>query len=178
VLDGFKELKMNVILSKSSKGLSLIEVLVLFAALAVLLPFANPMFRDNSARSAIKEATVQVALALHNARNSARSSNSPVTVLISTNPSHNTLLFEYPKENSGGIVPSLPPVTLPTGISVSSDTAAVTFDPHGTVSTGGSIRLTSSSHTDFYATVLLKSPSGRVKTSYGLQGQDEDTDAS
>jgi len=159
---------MNVILPKSSKGLSLIEVLVLLALLAVLLAFADPMLRDNSARSSVKEATVQVALALHNARNSARSSNSPVTVLISTNPSHNTLLFEYPKGGSSGTVPSLPPVTLPAGISVSSDTAAVTFDPPGTVSTGGSIRLTSSSDTDFYATVMLKSPSGRVKTSYGL----------
>jgi Tfp pilus assembly protein FimT len=168
VLDGFKELKMNVILPKSSKGLSLIEVLVLLAVLAVLLAFADPMLRDNSARLTIKEATVQVALALHNARNSARSGNTPVTVVISTNPSHNTLLFAYPKDGSGGTVPSLPPVTLPAGILVSSDTAAVTFDPHGTVSAGGSIRLSSSPDTDFYATVMLKSPSGRVKTSYGL----------
>ncbi len=159
---------MNVILPKSSKGLSLIEVLVLLAVLAVLLAFADPMLRDNSARSSVKEATVQVALALHNARNSARAGNTPVTVVISTNPSHNTLLFEYPKDGSSGTVPSLLPVTLPADISVSSDTTAVTFDPQGTVSTGGFIRLTSSSDTNFYATVMLKSPSGRVKTSYGL----------
>jgi len=168
---------MRVILPKSGTGLSLIEVLVLLAVLAVLLAFAKPMFRDSSARSAIKEATVQMALAMHNARNSARSFNTPVTVVISTNPSHNMLLFEYPKDGSGA-VPSLPPVKLPAGISVSSDTPAVTFDPHGKVSAGGSIKLTSSSDTDFYATVMLKSPSGRVKTSYGLRGQDEDTDAS
>jgi len=167
---GFKGLKVKVQNRKPGKGLTLIEVLVLVAVLAVLLAFANPMLRDNSARLAIKEATVQVALALHKARNSARSGNTDVTVMISANPAHNTLAFEYPKPGSSGTMPSLPSVTLPAGISVSSDTPALTFDPQGKVSAGGSIRLTSSADTDFYATVLLKSTSGRVKTSYGLQG--------
>lgn len=158
---------MKVNSTNPSKGLSLIEALVLLAVVAVLLAFANPMFRDNSARAAVKEATVQVALALHNAKNSARSTNSDVTVVITTNPSGNTVSFKFPNDRSTG---TLPVVTLPGGISVSSDSPAFTFNAQGAVNTTGSITLASAANTNFYATIKLNTLSSRVKTSYGLQG--------
>ena len=155
---------------RPGKGFTLIEVLVLLAALAVVVAFTSPLLRDRYARADVQEATLQMALALHNARNSARSHNIPVSVRLSTNPSDNTISFEFPGASvgAGSTTPTLAMVSLPGSVSVRSGVRALTFGPEGRVNTTATIELAAVSGTDFFGSVELKSPLGRVKTSYGL----------
>jgi Tfp pilus assembly protein FimT len=155
---------------KLGKGLTLIEILVLLAALAVLTAFTSPLLRDHYARADVQEATLQVALALHNAKNSARRHSVPVTVRLTTNPSDNTISFEFPDDRAGGTASALPVVSLPDSVSVRSDAGTLTFGPEGRVNTTTTIELASAAGTDFFGSVMLKSRQGRVKTTYGLHG--------
>jgi Tfp pilus assembly protein FimT len=173
---GFKELKMSTKIRtsgkmrKSGKGLTIIEILVLLSALAVVVAFTSPLLRDRYARADVQEATLQVALALHNAKNSARRHHVAVTVRLTTNPSDNAISFEFPDARDGvsRTVPALADVTLPRNVSVNSDSSALTFGPLGTVNGTTTIELAVATGTDFFARVMLNSLQGRVKTSYGL----------
>jgi Tfp pilus assembly protein FimT len=169
---GFRGLKMKTTERNRNQGLTFIEALVLLAVLAVLIAFTSPVLRDHSARVAVKEATVQVALALHNAKNLARTHHTAVTVLFTTNRTHNAISFEFPDDSQGASDKLRLPagVTLPDTVSVSSNARSLTFSPRGIANTAAVIELAASIGTDFFGKVKLNSVQSRIKTSYGLQG--------
>jgi prepilin-type N-terminal cleavage/methylation domain-containing protein len=161
----------NLLLNRQSllpKGLTLIEILVVLAVMAVLLAFATPSMQGVSARANIKAATENTTYAFRMAQNTARAAGKPVTLTLTTSQSGNAISFNIPGHNSqvvDGL--SMPDIHLPLDLSVTASPASYTFDPMGRIigfEEPGTVVIASAADASFTATLTVANDMGRIMT--------------
>jgi prepilin-type N-terminal cleavage/methylation domain-containing protein len=132
-----------------SRGVTLVEVLLVISLLVILLSFAMPTVGNATARAELKATLENVQYSVAAARNVARMSESSVVMNIESIPAENVqrITFSRPEENRGkqggtqGL--GLQEYRLPTGIRLVSDHERFVFDPRGLVGEAGRITLVS-----------------------------------
>ncbi len=162
---------------KWNRGVTLIELVIAMAILAIMLALAAPSLQKIAARAEIKDATDIVAQAFRTAKHSARVNNSSVTLTLTTNGSANGISFIFrnapdpvdePWISDSGT--RLPDVQLPEKISVSGATAAFTYSPMGLINATGTITLVSTRDAQFASTVVVNNTMGYITASYASLG--------
>jgi Tfp pilus assembly protein FimT len=140
-----------------SRGITLVEVLLVISLLVILLSFAMPTVGNATARAELKATVENVRYSVAAARNLARMSESSVAMNIESSPSENVQKITFSRaEESGGTQGGaqmgalgdarglgLQEYRLPAGIRLVSDQERFVFDPRGLVGEAGRIMLVS-----------------------------------
>ena len=166
---------MNAYMGKENRGVTLIEMMVALAVLAILLSFAGPVLRNTAARSDIKEATDLVVQAFRVTKSAARVTNSSVRMALVTDGVNPVINFTF--LNTDDLVSAdgmrLPPIRLPQKISVGGDTLEFTFDSMGMIDATDTITLASTINSDHASSVEVVNEMGFVTASIDPLGDDE-----
>ena len=153
-----------------SKGVSVVELLIVLSVIAVMLALAAPSLQSVAARADIKAAAEDVSQAVRMAKNTARVTSQPVTVTFSTGTSGNSISFAFADggdTSSSGL--KLPSMDITEKISVATELPAITFDPMGLIVgfTAGTIVLTSTVDSSKAMTVSIVNNLGYVTIAEG-----------
>jgi type II secretory pathway pseudopilin PulG len=130
-----------------SRGITLVEILLVISVLVILLSFAMPTAGSATARAELKGTLENVQYSIDAARNVARLTESGVSMNIQTSATDQvqTITFSRPPEsrtaNSAG--PDLQDYRLPEGIRLETDHTQYVFDSRGLVEKPGHILLVS-----------------------------------
>ncbi len=148
------------------RGVTLIELLVVLSMGVIVFTFAVPSMKDVSARANIRTASENISYAFRMAKNTARVTNRPVTLSLSTGTSANRISFTSPS-NTGVNTDSvtIQDITLPVNVSVVADPAEFTFDTMGMIvgfSTSIHIVLASTGDSSHTTTVSIVNGLGSV----------------
>ncbi len=130
-----------------SRGITLVEILLVISLLVILLSFAMPTVGNATARAELKATLENVQYSVAAARNLARMSESSVAMNIESSPAENVqkITFSRPEQSHGsqggaqGL--GLQEYRLPAGIRLVSDHERFVFDPRGLVGEAGKIML-------------------------------------
>ena len=130
---------------KSSKGITLIEILLVLGLLVVLLSFAVPSISGAAVKADLRAAMENVRYSVEAARRTARMSESPVFMNISSvaEDAAQTITFSAPGKRGAGGVTQIQNFHVPADIALVSDQEAFQFDERGLVSNPGQILLVS-----------------------------------
>lgn len=159
----------------SYRGVTLIELVVSLAVMAVALAFTAPAMKGVAARADVKVAAENVSQAFRVAKNTARATGRPVTVTISKDTSGNSITFTddggnaFVRTDASGI--SLPAISLPDKISVTAAKVAFKFDSMGMIvgfQQKSTIVLTSTVLSSHVMTVSIVNRMGYVTIVKGL----------
>jgi Tfp pilus assembly protein FimT len=139
-----------------SRGITLVEILLILSLLVILLSFAMPSVGSATARAELRATVENVQYSVSAARNVARMTESSVVMSIqSSSPADNvqTIAFSRPGESLGAPEGTkelggtqglgLQEYRLPEGIRLVSDHERFVFDPRGLVGEAGRILLVS-----------------------------------
>ena len=128
-----------------SKGVTLIEILMVIGVLVVLLSFAMPSVSDAAIKAEMNAAAENVQYSLQMARKAARSSESEWTMHVSpaVEDSVQTITFTAAGENVSGRGIRIQDFTLPGGIALVSNQDSFVFDGRGLVRNPGRVLLVS-----------------------------------
>jgi len=164
---------MNVIVHSNpvfrSRGITLVEILLVISLLVVLLSFAMPSAGSATARAELKAAFENVQYSVGVARNVARMTESSVSLNILSNGSRSnasassaadaaqTITFGRPAAGSRDAAgPDLQDYRLPEGIRLVADRDSYIFDERGLVSEPGRILLVSAADESLTYTVEIE----------------------
>jgi len=140
-----------------SRGITLVEILLVISVLVILLSFALPSAGSASARAELKATFENVQYSIDAARNVARMTESSVSLNVlssgglsalgsdpATDPAQ-TITFSRPADDGDRAAPGpdLQDYRLPEGIRLVADREAYVFDERGLVSEPGRILLVS-----------------------------------
>jgi type II secretory pathway pseudopilin PulG len=147
-----------------SRGITLVEILLVISVLVILLSFAMPSVGSATASAELKATFENVQYSIGAARNVARMTESSVSLNIlssggsSTTDPVQTITFSRPAENgdaaAGG--PDLQDYRLPAGIRLMADREAYVFDGRGLVSEPGRILLVSDADESLTSTIEIE----------------------
>jgi Tfp pilus assembly protein FimT len=136
-----------------SRGITLVEILLVISLLVILLSFAMPTVGNATARAELKATLENVQYSVTAARNVARMTESSVAMNIESSPAEDIqkITFSRPPESrvtQGGAQGGVPELglqeyRLPAGIRLVSDHERFVFDPRGLVDEAGRIMLVS-----------------------------------
>lgn len=128
-----------------SKGITLIEIILVIGLLTVLLSFAAPSFSAAAAKAEMSAALENVRYSLTAARRTARMSESPVVVNIpsATDVIPQMITFSAPGKRGVDSVLQIQKLVLPEDITLVSDHSSFEFDERGLVKNPGQILLVS-----------------------------------
>jgi prepilin-type N-terminal cleavage/methylation domain-containing protein len=142
-----------------SRGVTLVEILLVISLLVILLSFAMPTVGNATARAELKATLENVHYSVAAARNVARMSESSVAMNIEYSPAENVqkITFSRPEESRAADMGpegegssqvgtqglGLQEYRLPAGIRLVSDHERFVFDPRGVVGEAGRIMLVS-----------------------------------
>lgn len=136
-----------------SRGITLVEILLVISLLVILLSFAMPTVGNATARAELKATVENVQYSVTAARNVARMSESSIAMNIESSPAENIqrITFSRPPDSrvtQGGAQAGTPELglqeyRLPAGIRLVSDHERFVFDPRGLVGEAGRIMLVS-----------------------------------
>lgn len=132
-----------------SRGITLVEILLILSLLVILLSFAMPSVGNATARAELKASVENVQYSVSAARNVARMTESSVALNIQSSPADKAqrITFSRPEESQGDSMGSqevgLQEYRLPEGIRLVSDHERFVFDPRGLVGEAGRILLVS-----------------------------------
>jgi prepilin-type N-terminal cleavage/methylation domain-containing protein len=115
---------------KGSRGITLPELLVVVAIIALAVTVAVPLISDAVRAARVRTATDEFALSLMAARMLAVTRQAPVDVTVAVDPGN---YFEY-RDRSG----ELQRYEMPVGVRIVSSTSPITFEPNGMVDGGAS----------------------------------------
>jgi Tfp pilus assembly protein FimT len=148
-----------------SRGITLVEILLILSLLIILLSFAMPTVGSATARAELKATVENVQYSVSAARNVARMTESSVAMNVQSSLTDQvqTITFSRPGESmtaqgdakiSGGTQGlGLQEYRLPEGIRLVSDHERFVFDPRGLVGETGRILLVSTADESISAAV-------------------------
>jgi Tfp pilus assembly protein FimT len=151
-----------------SRGITLVEILLVISVLVVLLSFAMPSAGSASARAELKAAFENVQYSIGAARNVARMTETSVSLDILSSGSSSglapatgavqTLSFSRPAQSGEAATagPDLQDYRLPEGVRLVADRDAYVFDERGLVSEPGRILLVSSADEELTFTIEIE----------------------
>jgi Tfp pilus assembly protein FimT len=151
-----------------SRGITLVEILLILSLLVILLSFAMPSVGSATARAELKATVENVQYSVSAARNVARMTESSVAMNVHSSPADlvQTITFSRPgesmtapggaKELGGTQGLGLQEYRLPEGIRLESDHERFVFDPRGLVGEAGRILLVSTADESISAAVDVK----------------------
>jgi type II secretory pathway pseudopilin PulG len=128
-----------------SKGITVIEILVVLGLLAILASFAMPSASTTATRAELKAAVENVQYSFQQARNLARTteSNISVSIPVAMEGSVQTIRFSSLSRGKHKTIPELQDYKLPGDIVMISDHDSFLFDQRGLVETSGQVLLVS-----------------------------------
>jgi prepilin-type N-terminal cleavage/methylation domain-containing protein len=124
-----------------SKGVTLVEILLVIALLVIVLSFAIPSMGGATAKADMLAAVENVEYSITSARNSARMNEKDVALQI-TRQSDSSQVLKFIRSGSAGGV-GIPDYRLPEDIELVADQASYEFDERGLVRNPGTITLVS-----------------------------------
>jgi Tfp pilus assembly protein FimT len=126
-----------------SRGITLVEILLVIGLLVILAGFAVPSFGTASARAEMKAALENLEYSIGTARNVARLTDSSVSLNIVQAPgaTHQKITFAQSGQSQGKHGPDIPDYLLPEGIELRSEQQLFVFDARGLVIQPGTIVL-------------------------------------
>jgi prepilin-type N-terminal cleavage/methylation domain-containing protein len=127
---------------RRSRGVTLIEILLVISALVIVLSFAIPSMSNVTAKADMTAAVENVEYSIATARNTARLFESGVTIEFKTyaGEAGQAIAFTPGKR---GLSAGIPEYRLPEGIELVTDQESFVFDQRGLVENPGSIILVS-----------------------------------
>jgi competence protein ComGC len=142
-----------------SRGITLVEILLVISLLVILLSFAMPTVGNATARAELKATVENVQYSVAAARNVARMTESSLALNIESSPAENVqkITFSRPQEHPGarggvhGL--GLQEYRLPEGILLVTEHQQFVFDRRGLVGEGGRIMLVSAADESISATI-------------------------
>lgn len=142
-----------------SRGITLVEVLLVISLLVILLSFAMPSVGNATARAELRATHENVEYSISAARNVARMNESAVQLSIETSPDQRVqkITFASPPDSgrSGATGPALQEYRLPEGIRLLADREQYVFDPYGLLSHPGRLMLVSTADDDVTSTIEI-----------------------
>lgn len=152
-----------------SRGITLVEILLVISLLVILLSFAMPTVGNATARAELKATVENVQYSVSAARNVARMTESSLALNIESSPAENVqrITFSRPEEHQdvngqaahgqgaqeGTQGLGLQEYRLPEGILLVSEHEQFVFDPRGLVGEAGRIMLVSAADESISATI-------------------------
>jgi len=145
-----------------SRGITLVEILLVISLLVILLSFAMPTVGNATARAELKATVENVQYSVAAARNVARLTESSLALNIESSPAENVqrITFSRPQEHQGeqggtqGL--DLQEYRLPEGVLLVSEHEQFVFDPRGLVGEAGRIMLVSAADESISATIEVE----------------------
>lgn len=142
-----------------SRGITLVEILLVISLLVILLSFALPTVGNATARAELKATVENVQYSVAAARNVARMTESNLALNIESSPAENVqkITFSRPPEHPGarggadGL--GLQEYRLPKGVLLVAEHQQFVFDPRGRVGEAGRIMLVSAADESISATI-------------------------
>ena len=132
--------------SALQRGITLVEILIVVAVLAVLASFAAPTFGKASAQAELKAALENVQYSVDTARNIARMNGTSVSLDLEYEEGAEVfqLVFSSPNPRKSNLLRDLQAYRLPENIRLESEFDSYVFDDRGMVANEGTITLVSS----------------------------------
>lgn len=144
--------------SSNSKGVTLIEILLVLGVLVVLLSFAVPSYSGATIQAEMKATTENVLYSLQAARNMSRSTESSITLSITPSSQTAGQIIHYsstdPDRVSRGA--HIQDYNLPEDIMLVTDHDSFVFDERGLVTNPGQIILVSKTDEAVTSTIEVR----------------------
>ena len=140
------------------RGVTLIEIFVALAALAIVLAVASTPLQRISARADVDIARDSIVGALETARSSARRANTPVRVYLSENASDNRLVAGFSPHRGAIDFYPMPNYVLPQHVTVAltGGLSVIEYLAAGAASGRGMIRLSSTYDPDYVVAIHVE----------------------
>lgn len=136
-----------------SRGITLVEILLVLSLLAIILSFAIPSMGGAVARAELTAAVENVEYSIERARNLARMKETEVTVGIEQRAGDKARTLDI---TQGGGSAGIPEYRLPEDIDLVADQPAFVFDDRGLVRDPGTITLVSRVDDEVSAIITVK----------------------
>lgn len=138
-----------------SKGVTLVEILLVIALLVILLSFAIPSMSGATAKADMMAAVENVEYSIETARNTARMNESGIIVDFKIFAGEQAQVISFSRKKSGQTA-GIPDFRLPEEIELVTNQESYVFDERGLVATPGLITLVSRVDETVTATVEVK----------------------
>ena len=138
-----------------SKGVTLVEILLVIALLVILLSFAIPSMSGATAKADMMAAVENVEYSIETARNTARMNESGIIVDFKSFAGEQAQVISFSRKKSGQTA-GIPDFRLPEEIELVTNQENYVFDERGLVATPGMITLVSRVDETVTATVEVK----------------------
>jgi Tfp pilus assembly protein FimT len=128
----------------TSRGITLIEILIVLGVLTLLISFAVPNYSDASASMQLRAAAENVQHTIDTARKMARMTESPVTLNVITDSpdgQHRVTVTLSERAKRRLSQPGMPEFLLDQNLALRSDQPSFEFDGRGIVSHPGNLTL-------------------------------------
>jgi len=128
-----------------SRGVTLVEILLVIGLLVLLAGFAVPSFGTATMRAEVKAALENLEYSIGTARNVARLTDSSVSLNIieGSEAASQIITFSQSARGAGKHGPDIPDYVLPEGLELRSKQRQFIFDSRGVVEQPGTIELVS-----------------------------------
>lgn len=145
------------ITARHSRGITLIEILMVLGLVAILLSFAVPSVSGAAARAEMKAAVENIHYTLEIARKSARRGESVIDMsILSEGPSEARFIRLSSRDGNGVSQPIMPGYNVPHGIELKSDHGSYRFDERGLVENPGRIVLVARADESITSTIDIE----------------------
>jgi prepilin-type N-terminal cleavage/methylation domain-containing protein len=144
----------------NKKGVTLIELIIVFAIIAIGAVLAVPNFGPWLANYRLRTATRDITSTLRTAQMRAVSNNSDYGVFF-TEGIGNAASYVLQRNTGGGFFNDGTTQTLPTGISISTNSNPLTFSPNSS-SNGGTVTLTNTKGSQSQRAITVLLSTGRI----------------
>ena len=150
--------KIQITHSARQRGITLVEILIVVAVLAVLASFAAPSFGKASAQAELKAALENVQYSVDTARNIARMNGTSVSLDLGKAPGSEAfqLGFSSPNPNKSNLLKDLQTYRLPEDIRLESEFGSYVFDDRGLVAKPGTITIVSTAYDSLRSSVEVR----------------------
>ena len=147
--------KIHTVSLHRSRGVTLVEILLVISLLVILLSFAIPSMSGATAQADLTAAVENVEYSIEAARNTARMNESGITVDFKTYAGEQAQVVSFSRSASGASA-GIPEYRLSEDIELLTDQEYFVFDERGLVENPGTITLVSRVDESVMATVEVR----------------------